>query len=395
MTLARTRRAAGILLTLGCAAAQSAGKLPHRSDVEAFVPIDEDTAWHYLQTSVLEGIPRPYQGILDRQVCGAYRDDNGKTWHVVRVARGERHPLYEHWQFTSDGLWQAPGTHTARTGAAIRILAAPVGAVTEWSNPVPRHLRLEGRDQQRGDDEDTEPDSRMVLRLESPATPIRVPAGTFLATHIVRIDTFADATRRTESWYAPGMGLVAEETFDGTKRTRTELQKFQPGRDRSAARENLVRMMLPPACVWSGAGPATIRWSDRAESMLFGGRFALIENGPTRHCAAVGPDYAVYIAPDVEADWQAMVRRAGPRLVPIDPEQLATLVAHLHAFRCRLLDVRSVPLPTSPLVEEAGTTAAVAELSGLQDGVRRRVAVLASCEQGVAIKIDTDTKPGK
>jgi hypothetical protein len=283
----------------------------------------------------------------------------------------------------------------ARTGDPIRILAGPVGAVTEWSDVVWTRERAEARGRRRraateADDEQ----KHIVMRLEAPATPVRVPAGMFLATHVVRTDTLGDTTTRWDSYYAPGVGLVAEETFDGSTRIRMELLQFQAGRDLTPARENLVRMMLPAASVWSGSGPAVIDWSDSAESLLFGGRFALIRNGTARHCAAVGTDWAMPIAPDRAGDWQALLRR-WPQAGSIDAELLASLAARLHAFRCGLVDVRPEPVPTSTLAARAGDHSAIAEVSGRQDGVRRRIAVLATIDKAIEIQVDTDAKPPK
>ena len=250
-----------------------------RHDAAAYVCTEEGTNWTYLRTTTPDGaIGGGAQAIVSVGEFGTYRRADGSRWHLVAQRAGERQLRQEHWNTEGPGLLvvngllamegHAKGTLSTATAC---LLAAPVGAVTAWNW---NEDRKEGTVEVRA----------AVLAFDEQ---VKVPVGTFRAVH-VQIAELADDVVKTDLWFARGTGLVrsVRQTKDHTE--VTELTKFTPGSDQTELRLSTLQMLAPPDWLWSKRGAATITWFDREPtSVLFGGRFALINNHGTWHCAFV------------------------------------------------------------------------------------------------------------
>lgn len=330
-------------LSIGSAApAQQRARLGHGA--ADWIATQEGSTWDYLRSISSEVQQRPAETAIQYSVQGTYRRLDGHRWHLVACSVGGAH-CYEHWSTEVAG-WVVEHSPCANeqsvAGDSACLLAAPVGAVTEWrwSSPYRRNpLRILGADvagTATGDET-----FACTARLQDIDAEVAVPAGTFRTVHI-RITRIGDAGHAQEDlWFARGIGVVRAERIAGDRREVTELHRFRAGRDHAELRSSQLQFQAPPDWLWSPKGPVPVRWLDRgAVSVAFGGRIALLGAGATMRAVLVGGNGVQALGPEAWA-WSAFcggLPRQWRR-----PTDLLHLAAMLHAERLQLTGIHLVP----------------------------------------------------
>lgn len=320
-------------------AAQDRPKRALRHDAAAYVPTDEGTAWNYLRTTTRRELPGSSgAALVNKGLFGTYRRPDGSRWQLVGVDAGDKKNTFEHWHTEGPGLL-VQATKTAVPAEQDRTachLAAPVGAVNRWS-------WSEGTD--------AAPDERRATVVAAEEV-VRVPAGTWKAVRI-RVEAFeggTDVATTTERWFVRDVGMVLEERTTPDVIERLELRSFTRGRDQSAERQTTLQMLAPPNWLWSARGAAKVVWLDRGPgSVAFGGRFAVVGDGPVRHCAFVRIGTMVELP--TYGEWRAVLGTDRTWTNSL----LAQTAAQVHAARLGLWDTRI----------EADSTSASARLRGI------------------------------
>jgi hypothetical protein len=302
------------ITALLCGAATAQRKVL-RHDAAAYVCTEEGTNWTYLRTTSPGGVLAA-KAIVSVGVFGTYRRTDGSRWHLVGRRAGERAVIFEHWNTEGPGLLVEKGFAADRVPAAATcLLAAPVGAVNTWEWSKDKKA---GPIQVRA----------AVLSFDEPVT---VPAGTFRAVH-VQIAELDDDVVKSDLWFARDTGLVRSLRQDKDGTEETELQTFARGRDQASDRLSTVQMLAPPDWLWSKHGTAAITWFEKSPgSVMFDGRFAIVDNGDARHCAFVAAGRFLPVS-TAAIDW-LQIQQGGQEH---DTEQLMRTSALLYVAEHRL-----------------------------------------------------------
>lgn len=289
-------------LCLCCAASLLAPAIAQRKvlrhDAAAYAPAEEGRRWVYRRTTTRGEAPGD-QGLamVSRSVFGTYRRQDGSRWHLLAVDDGSQQVRYEHWNTEGPGLLvERSGIPGGNRTAPACWLAAPVGAVTQWQwNEVTRKAELEFRATITGFDE-----------------PLTVPAGRFRCVHVHIGELGGEEVATEHLWFARQVGLVRSVRQVGDETVTTELKEVTPGRDQTADRLATLQVLAPPDWLWSARGASRIQWLDQdVGSVLFGGRFAIVDDGQQRRAAFVGSGTFVAI-PNDHLDWST-IQPAGAR----------------------------------------------------------------------------------
>lgn len=301
------------ITALLCGAATAQRKVL-RHDAAAYVCTEEGTNWTYLRTTSPGGVVGA-QAIVSVGVFGTYRRRDGSRWHLVARRAGEPGASLEEWNTEGPGLLVEKATRGRIPTSTACLLAAPVGAVTTWNwNEDRKDGPIEVR--------------AAVLAFDELVT---VPAGAFRTVH-VQIAELADDVVKTDLWFSRGTGLVRSVRQEKDSTEETVLKAFAPGSDQTEVRLSTLQMLAPPDWLWSKRGTATITWFENEPgSVLFGGRFAILDNHGTRHCAYV--DTGTFLPISTAAiDW--LVVQQGKRKQ--DTDQLMQTSALLYAAEHQL-----------------------------------------------------------
>jgi hypothetical protein len=315
MTFMSARVRSAAFLAFAAAAATQQGA----NSIADWVPLAEGTEWQFRTiTTAVAGLP-PTESRQAVGVLGSYRCDAGVR-HVVRTINGGRYGSYEHWQLHRDGLLTLPSCVAHAIADADegtqprRLLAGPVGAVSQWTWTEPAEPEKDGTAQ--------EPWT-WTARLVAFGETVAVPAGTWPAVHVAAEGRRDEFVRVSHAWYVRGVGLVRDEYRSGDWHSRRELLAFRPGADRTALRAAMLQVQLPSDWLWSPRGPAHLEWLDvGVESLALPGRLALLDLAGTRRCAFVGLERVVPLdAGDAEA-WRRLLCSDNN---PLDPPSVPTL----------------------------------------------------------------------
>ena len=284
------------LLCLCCAASLLAPAIAQRKvlrhDATAYAPAEEGRRWVYRRATTLADRPGD-QGLamVSRSVFGTYRQKDGSRWHLLAIDEGGKQVRYEHWNTEGPGLLvERSGIAGGNRTAPACWLAAPVGAVTQWQwNEETPKVSLEVRATIVGFDE-----------------LVTVPAGTFRCVQVHFGELGGPEVAVERMWFARQVGLVRSVRQVGDETVTTELKEVIPGRDQSADRLATLQVLAPPDWLWSARGASRIQWLDQdVGSVLFGGRFAIVDDGQQRRAAFVGSGTFVAI-PDDHVDWRTI-----------------------------------------------------------------------------------------
>lgn len=312
------------LLCLCCVASLGAAAIAQRKvlrhDAAAYAPAEEGRRWIYRRTTTLADRPGD-QGLamVSRSVFGTYRRQDGSRWQLLAVDEGGKQVRFEHWNTEGPGLLvERSGSADGKRTEPACWLAAPVGAVTQWQwNEETPKVSLEVRATIVGFDE-----------------LVTVPAGTFRCVQVHFGELGGPEVAIEHRWFARQVGLVRSVRQVGDETVSTELKEVTPGRDQTADRLATLQVLAPPDWLWSARGASRIQWLDQdVGSVLFGGRFAIVDDGQQRRAAFVGSGTFVAI-PDDHLDWSTIQ----PVVARGDHELLLATTARLQQQRLGLWD---------------------------------------------------------